>query len=66
MTNATPPKNPQQPSSMPMGASPMHSDHWLNVTLYSIGGAVIATDTQVRVTFMNPVVGVTKLAGGGF
>ncbi len=33
----------------------MQSAHWLNVTLYSIGDAVIATDAQTRVTFMNPV-----------
>ena len=29
--------------------------HWLSVTLYSIGDAVIATDAESRVTFMNPV-----------
>ena len=28
---------------------------WLSVTLYSIGDAVIATDNQSNVTFMNPV-----------
>ena len=28
---------------------------WLQVTLHSIGDAVIATDTQGRVTFLNPV-----------
>ncbi|MDW6003582.1 EAL domain-containing protein [Vibrio mangrovi] len=28
---------------------------WLNVTLNSIGDAVIATDTSARVTFMNPI-----------
>ena len=28
---------------------------WLRVTLSSIGDAVITTDTESRVTFMNPV-----------
>jgi PAS domain S-box-containing protein len=33
----------------------MQTAHWLSVTLYSIGDAVIATDAGSRVTFMNPV-----------
>ncbi len=33
----------------------MQTAHWLNVTLHSIGDAVIATDAEARVTFMNPV-----------
>ncbi len=33
----------------------MQTAHWLGVTLYSIGDAVIATDADARVTFMNPV-----------
>ena len=28
---------------------------WLRITLASIGDAVIATDNQARVTFLNPV-----------
>src|SRR4051812_11096574 len=28
---------------------------WLRVTLFSIGDAVITTDTEGRVTFLNPV-----------
>lgn len=38
-----------------MDDSPLTA-HWLGVTLYSIGDAVIATDAGARVTFMNPVV----------
>ena len=30
-------------------------DEWLRVTLSSIGDAVITTDTEGRVTFLNPV-----------
>jgi len=33
----------------------MQSADWLNVTLHSVGDAVIVTDTETRVTFMNPV-----------
>ncbi|WP_412069258.1 PAS domain S-box protein [Rubrivirga sp. IMCC43871] len=33
----------------------MQTAHWLSVTLFSIGDAVIATDAEARVTFMNPV-----------
>ncbi len=37
-----------------MDNSPLTA-HWLGVTLYRIGDAVIATDADARVTFMNPV-----------
>ena len=33
----------------------LEQQEWLRVTLASIGDAVIATDTQGRVTFLNPV-----------
>jgi PAS domain-containing protein len=31
------------------------SEQWLRVTLFSIGDAVITTDSTGRVTFLNPV-----------
>ncbi len=34
---------------------PKQAAHWLSVTLYSIGDAVIATDKESLITFMNPV-----------
>jgi PAS domain S-box-containing protein len=33
----------------------VEQEEWLNVTLRSIGDGVVATDTQGRVTFLNPV-----------
>ena len=35
------------------------SQHWLTVTLNSIGDGVIATDTEGRVVFINPVQSLT-------
>ena len=39
-----------------------HSEESLSITLYSIGDAVLATDTQGRITRMNPVA--ERLTGG--
>jgi len=46
---------PEAPLAASSIDDPSQAGHWLSVTLYSIGDAVIVTDAQSRVTFMNPV-----------
>jgi len=44
------------PDHSPKNVEALHGQrHWLLVTLSSIGDAVLTTDAELRVTFMNPV-----------
>ena len=46
----------QMPDLSPENIEALHDQrHWLLVTLSSIGDAVITTDAELRVTFLNPV-----------
>ncbi len=55
MTSTSVHPSPEVNLAASSGSEALQTAHWLSVTLYSIGDAVIATDAESRVTFMNPV-----------